>query len=77
MSSMLYVGMAIILLGFIGLIGIGSIVGLLVSMASDSRGMTWAAFKARLPAFVALAGFLVTLGLIEYVTVLGMKYYGG
>ena len=77
MNSMLYVGMAIILLGFIGLIGIGCLVGFLLSMASDSRGTTWAAFKERLPPFLALVGFLVTLGLIEYATVLGMKYYGG
>jgi hypothetical protein len=77
MNGMLYVGMGIILLGFIGLIGIGCLVGLLLSMAGDSRGVTWAALKERLPAFVALVGFLVTLGLIEYVTVLGMKYYGG
>ena len=77
MNSMLYVGMAILLLGFIGLIGLGCLVGLLLSMASDSRGMTWAAFKERLPTFLALVGFLVTLGLIEYATVLGMKYYGG
>lgn len=77
MHSMLYVGMAILLLGFIGLIVIGCLVGLLLSMASDSRGVTRAAFKARLPTFVALVGLLVTLGLIQYATVLGMKYYGG
>ena len=77
MNSMLYVGMAILLLGFIGLIGIGCLVGLLLSMASDSRGVTWAAFKERLPTFLALVGFLVMLGLIEYATVLGMIYYGG
>jgi len=77
MKSMLYVGMAIIFLSFIGFIGILCLVGLLLSMASDSRGMTWAAFKERLPTFLALVGFLVMLGLIEYATVLGMEYYGG
>ena len=73
---MLFVGMAIILLSFIGLIGIGYIVGLLISVTSDSRGMTWAAFKERLPTFLALAAFLVTLGLLEYAAVLIMQHYG-
>jgi hypothetical protein len=73
---MLYIGMAIILLSFIGLIGIGCIVGLLISVASDSRGMTWAAFKERLPTFLALAAFLVTVGLLEYAAVRIMQDYG-
>jgi len=73
---MLYVGMAIILLSFIGLVGIGCIVGLLISVASDSRGMTWAAFKERLPTFLALAASLVTLGLLEYAAVRIMQDYG-
>jgi hypothetical protein len=73
---MLFVGMAILLLSFIGLIGIGYIAGLLISVTSDSRGMTWAAFKERLPTFLALAAFLVTLGLLEYAAVLIMQHYG-
>jgi len=73
---MLYIGMAIILLSFIGLVGIGCIVGLLISVASDSRGMTWAAFKERLPTFLALAAFLVTVGLLEYAAVRIMQDYG-
>ena len=77
MNSLLYVGMAIILLSFIGLVGIGCIVGLLISVVSGSRGMTWAAFKERLPTFLALASFLVTLGLLEYAAVLVMRNYGG
>jgi hypothetical protein len=76
MNNMLYIGMAIILLSFIGLIGIGCIVGLLISVASDSRGMTWAAFKERLPTFLALAAFLVTVGLLEYAAVRIMQDYG-
>jgi hypothetical protein len=76
MNSMLYVGMVIILLSFIGLVGIGCIVGLLISVASDSRGMTWAAFKERLPTFLALAAFLVTVGLLEYAAVFIMQDYG-
>jgi hypothetical protein len=77
MNSMFYIGIGVILLGFIGLIGIGCLVGLLISITSDSRGKTWAAFKERLPTFVALAAFLVTLGLLEYAVVLTMQYYGG
>ncbi len=76
MNNMLYIGMAIILLSFIGLVGIGCIVGLLISVASDSRGMTWAAFKERLPTFLALAAFLVTVGLLEYAAVRIMQDYG-
>jgi hypothetical protein len=77
MNSMLYIGMGFILLGFIGLIGIGCLAGLLISIMSDSRGETWAEFKERLPSFLALAAFLVTLGLLEYATVLVMHNYGG
>jgi hypothetical protein len=43
---MLYIGMGSILLGFIGLIGVGCLAGLLISFMSDSRGETWAAFKS-------------------------------
>jgi hypothetical protein len=68
--------MAIILLSFLGLIGKGYIAGILISVTSDSRGTTWAAFKERLPTFLALAAFLVTLGLLEYAAVLIMRYYG-
>jgi hypothetical protein len=46
MNSMLYIGMGFILLGFIGLIGVGCLAGLLISIMSDSRGETWAAFKS-------------------------------
>jgi hypothetical protein len=46
MNSMLYIGMGSILLGFIGLIGVGCLAGLLISIMSDSRGETWAAFKS-------------------------------
>jgi hypothetical protein len=46
MNSMLYIGMGFILLGFIGLIGVGCPAGLLISIMSDSRGETWAAFKS-------------------------------
>jgi hypothetical protein len=46
MNSMLYIGMGFILLGFIGLIGVGCLAGLLISFMSDSRGETWAAFKS-------------------------------
>ena len=46
MNSMLYIGMGFILLGFIGLLGVGCLAGLLISIMSDSRGETWAAFKS-------------------------------
>jgi hypothetical protein len=46
MNSMLYIGMGFILLGFIGLIGVGCLAGLLISIMSDSRGETGAAFKS-------------------------------
>jgi hypothetical protein len=46
MNSMLYIGMSFILLGFIGLIGVGCLAGLLISIMSDSRCETWAAFKS-------------------------------
>jgi hypothetical protein len=77
MNSMLYIGMAIVVLSFIGLIGIGCMAGLLISVASSSRGLTWAAFKERLPTFFTLTVFLVTLGLLVYAVVLTMQHYGG
>jgi hypothetical protein len=73
---MLYIGMALILLSFIGLIGLACIAGLLIGIASRSSSMTWAAFKERLPTFLALAAFLVTLGLLEYGVVRIMQNYG-
>ena len=75
MNSMLYVGMAMLLLSLIGLIGVGCLLGLPISMAGGSRGMTWAAFKERLPTFLALAAFLVRLGVLEYAPVLAMQKY--
>jgi hypothetical protein len=76
MPSLLYIGMAIMLLLFLGLIGIGGLVGLLISVASDSRG-GWAAFKERLPTFLGLVAFLVMQGLSVYGLVLVMQDYGG
>jgi hypothetical protein len=76
MKSMRFIGMAITLLSFIGFLGIGCLAGLTISVASDGRGMTWGAFKERLPTFLALAAFLVTLGLLVYVVIVVMRYYG-
>jgi hypothetical protein len=76
MNRMMYIGMGIILLGFFGLIDIVCVVGLAMSVSSDSRGMAWDAFKERLPTFLALVAFLVMLGLIGYAVVLIMRDYG-
>jgi hypothetical protein len=76
MKSMLYIGMAIMLFSFMGLAGIICIVGLLISVASDSRGMTSAAFKERLPTFLALSAFLAVVALLAYGVGLLMQYYG-
>jgi hypothetical protein len=77
MNHMLYVGIGIILMSLLGLVGLVCLVALLISVASDNRGQTWAAFKERLPTFLGLVAFLVMLGLIEYGTVLIMRQYGG
>jgi len=76
MKSMLYIGMAIMLFSFMGLAAIICIVGLLISVASDSRGMTRAAFKERLPTFLALSAFLAVVALLAYGVGLLMQYYG-
>jgi hypothetical protein len=77
MNTLFYVGMVIMLLSFMGLLGLGGLAGLLISVASDGRGMTWAAFKEWLPTFLALVAFLVMVGLLAYVVVRIMQYYGG
>jgi hypothetical protein len=76
MKSTLYIGMALILLSFLGLIGIACMVGLLISVASDSRGMTWTALREQLPTFLSLVAYLGTVGLLVYTVVLSMDYYG-
>jgi hypothetical protein len=79
MPSILYVGMAIMLLGSLGLIGIVCLAGLLLSIlvATDGGGMTWEAFKERLPTFLAVAAFLVMVGVLVYAAIVIILYYGG
>jgi hypothetical protein len=77
MDSMLCIGMAIAALSFLGLIGIGCIAGLLIRAANSGRGLTWDAFKERLPTSFALTAFLVTLGSLAYAVVLTVRHYGG
>jgi hypothetical protein len=76
MNHTLYIGMAIFVMSLIGLVGLVCLVGLLIGAASDSRGVTWAAFKERLPSFLGLVAFLATLGLLEYGTILIIQHYG-
>jgi hypothetical protein len=78
MKSTLYVGMAIIFLSFIGFVGIVALAGLVMStaVATGNPHTTWAAFKERLPTFLALAGFVVIVGLLLYGAVLIIQYYG-
>jgi hypothetical protein len=71
MHSLRYAGMAIMLLNSMGLVGIGGMAALLISVASGGQGLTWAAFKERLPAF------LMTVGALLYATVFIMQRYGG
>jgi hypothetical protein len=77
MSSMLYIGMAIVFLSFLGLIGIGCIVGLLIRAANSSRGLTWDTLKEWFPSLLGLTVFLVMLGSLAYAVVLTMQHYGG
>jgi hypothetical protein len=75
MKSTLYIGMGITLLSFMGFIGIICMVGVLISVASD-RGLTWEAFKERLPTFLMLVAYLVIVALLVYVVIFLTRYYG-
>jgi hypothetical protein len=67
--------MGITLLSFMGFIGIICMAGLLVSVASD-RGLSWEAFKERLPTFLTLVVHLVVVALLVYVAIFLMRHYG-
>jgi hypothetical protein len=76
MNSTLYIGMAIMLLSCLGLVGIVCVVGLLISLTSDGRGKTWTVLREWLPTFLSLVAYLGTVGLLAYVVIRGMDYYG-
>ena len=75
MKSTLYIGMGITLLSFMGFIGIVCFTGLLISVAND-RGLTWDAFKERLPTFLGLLAYLVMVALLVYALIFLMRHYG-
>jgi len=76
MKSILYVGMGIMFFGLMILIAIGGIVGLCLNLGSNPHGLTWPAFKERLPPFLALGAFLVLVWLLVHAVILIMRRYG-